>query len=88
MYIARPFLTECSFSFGQVFSIGKQAGLVPEDVSLEHVPFGLVQGEDGKKFKVTAVRSVICVSPVPTGWVSRSHGDTARGDGRHTALDL
>jgi len=27
---------------------------------------------------------VMCVSPVPTGWVSRSHGDTARGDGRHT----
>ena len=30
------------------------------------------------------VRSVICVSPVPTGWVLRSHGDTTRGDGRHT----
>jgi len=23
-----------------------------------------------------SVRSVICVSPIPTGWVSRSHGDT------------
>ncbi len=24
---------------------------LPDSVSLEHVPFGLVQGEDGKKFK-------------------------------------
>ena len=46
-----------------------------------------------------SVISVICVSPVPTGWVSRSHGDnpwgrathrsqihgdTTRGDERHT----
>jgi len=31
-----------------------------------------------------SVGSVMCVSPVPTGWVSRSHGDTTRGDGRHT----
>jgi len=30
------------------------------------------------------VRSMICMSPVATGWVSRSHGDPTRGDGRHT----
>jgi arginyl-tRNA synthetase len=36
--------------FGMVFAVAKMAGYVPEDVSLEHVPFGLVQGEDGKKF--------------------------------------
>jgi arginyl-tRNA synthetase len=33
-----------------VFAVARMAGYVPEDVSLEHVPFGLVQGEDGKKF--------------------------------------
>ncbi|CAM9542548.1 unnamed protein product [Chrysoparadoxa australica] len=37
--------------FQQVFEVAKRAGLVGEDTSLEHVPFGLVQGEDGKKFK-------------------------------------
>ena len=35
----------------QVFAIGRLASIVPSTVSLEHVPFGLVQGEDGKKFK-------------------------------------
>jgi arginyl-tRNA synthetase len=31
--------------------VASRAGWVPEHVRLEHVPFGLVQGEDGKKFK-------------------------------------
>jgi len=42
-----------SVHFEQVFQVARRAGWVPTDgsVSLEHVPFGLVQGEDGKKFK-------------------------------------
>jgi arginyl-tRNA synthetase len=36
--------------FQMVFAAAKLAGYVPDNVSLEHVPFGLVQGEDGKKF--------------------------------------
>lgn len=36
--------------FEMVFAAAKKAGFLPETVSLEHVPFGLVQGEDGKKF--------------------------------------
>ena len=36
--------------FEMVFQAAQLAGFVPEGVSLEHVPFGLVQGEDGKKF--------------------------------------
>mmetsp|Transcript_18502 Transcript_18502/g.45826 ORF Transcript_18502/g.45826 Transcript_18502/m.45826 type:complete len:734 (+) Transcript_18502:141-2342(+) len=36
--------------FEMVFSAAELAGYVPENSSLEHVPFGLVQGEDGKKF--------------------------------------
>jgi len=36
--------------FDMVFKAGKMAGFVPDHASLEHVPFGLVQGEDGKKF--------------------------------------
>ena len=36
--------------FDMVFAAAELAKFVPENVSLEHVPFGLVQGEDGKKF--------------------------------------
>ncbi len=36
--------------FDMVFAAAKKAGIVPDNASLEHVPFGLVQGEDGKKF--------------------------------------
>jgi len=39
-----------SHHFEMVFKAAKLAGYVPETSSLEHVPFGLVQGEDGKKF--------------------------------------
>jgi len=40
-----------SLHFAQVFAAARRAHLVPDGVSLEHVPFGLVLGEDGKKFK-------------------------------------
>ncbi|KAL7534027.1 hypothetical protein ACHAWF_004734 [Thalassiosira exigua] len=36
--------------FEMGFAAARKAGFVPEGASLEHVPFGLVQGEDGKKF--------------------------------------
>lgn len=36
--------------FDMVFEVAKKAKFVPNNVSLEHVPFGLVQGNDGKKF--------------------------------------
>jgi arginyl-tRNA synthetase len=37
--------------FAQVWQVAGRAGWIPDRVSLEHVPFGVVQGEDGKKFK-------------------------------------
>ncbi len=37
--------------FAGVFQVAKRATWIPEDGQLEHVPFGLVQGEDGKKLK-------------------------------------
>ncbi|PZO43690.1 MAG: arginine--tRNA ligase [Leptolyngbya sp.] len=37
--------------FAQVFQVAAKAGWIPEGVELAHVPFGVVQGEDGKKFK-------------------------------------
>ncbi|MFM8661595.1 MAG: arginine--tRNA ligase, partial [Cyanobium sp.] len=37
-----------------VFQVARRAGWIPEGASVEHVPFGLVQGEDGKKLKTRA----------------------------------
>ena len=37
--------------FAQFFQVAKQAGWVPENVEIVHVPFGLVLGEDGKRIK-------------------------------------
>ncbi|MBO9998450.1 MAG: arginine--tRNA ligase [Cyanobacteria bacterium SID2] len=47
-----------STHFDQVFQVAKRAGLLPEDVEAVHVPFGLVQGEDGKKFKTRSGETV------------------------------
>lgn len=44
--------------FQMVFAAGAKANYIPEDVSLEHVPFGLVQGEDGKKFATRSGETV------------------------------
>jgi arginyl-tRNA synthetase len=40
--------------FAGVFQVARRAGWVPEGARLEHVPFGLVQGDDGKKLKTRA----------------------------------
>jgi len=40
--------------FAGVFQVAGRAGWIPEGGRLEHVPFGLVQGEDGKKLKTRA----------------------------------
>lgn len=37
--------------FAAVFQVARRAGWIPQGSSVEHVPFGLVQGEDGKKLK-------------------------------------
>ncbi|WP_133405642.1 arginine--tRNA ligase [Parashewanella tropica] len=37
--------------FQQVFSLAKQAKFVPESLSLEHLGFGTMNGEDGRPFK-------------------------------------
>jgi arginyl-tRNA synthetase len=44
--------------FAQVFQVAEKAGWVPESVELTHVPFGVVQGEDGKKFKTRSGETV------------------------------
>ena len=40
--------------FEQVFEVARLAEIVPESVLLEHVPFGTVNGADGKPFKTRA----------------------------------
>ena len=37
--------------FAQVFTIARKAGFVDEKISLEHVPFGMMLGNDGRPFK-------------------------------------
>jgi arginyl-tRNA synthetase len=37
--------------FAGVFQVARRAGWIPAGARVEHVPFGLVQGEDGKKLK-------------------------------------
>ena len=37
--------------FAQIFQVARRAGWVPESVELSYAPFGLVQGEDGKRLK-------------------------------------
>jgi arginyl-tRNA synthetase len=40
--------------FAAVFQVARRAGWIPPGCRVEHVPFGLVQGEDGKKLKTRA----------------------------------
>ena len=37
--------------FAQVFQVANRANWIPKNVQVTHVPFGLVMGDDGKKFK-------------------------------------
>jgi arginyl-tRNA synthetase len=37
--------------FAGVFQVAKRAGILPENIDIVHVPFGLVLGEGGKKIK-------------------------------------
>lgn len=40
------------------FDAARAAGWVGDDVKLEHLGFGVVQGEDGKKFKTRSGETV------------------------------
>ena len=40
-----------AFHFKQVFAVARQAGFAGDRLSLEHMPFGAMLGEDGKPFK-------------------------------------
>lgn len=44
--------------FAQVFQVARRAGWIPDDIEIDHVPFGLVLGEDGKKLKTRSGETV------------------------------
>ncbi|MBD2344378.1 arginine--tRNA ligase [Anabaena subtropica] len=60
--------------FSQFFQVARKAGWIPDDVELVHVPFGLVLGEDGKKFK-TRSGDTVRLRDLLDEAISRSHAD-------------
>ncbi|MGF1493005.1 MAG: arginine--tRNA ligase [Microcoleaceae cyanobacterium] len=44
--------------FAQVWQVARKVGWIPEEVTLIHVPFGLVLGEDGKRLKTRSGETV------------------------------
>jgi arginyl-tRNA synthetase len=71
--------------FAGVFQVARRAGWVPADAQLEHVPFGLVQGDDGKKLK-TRSGDTVRLRDLLDGAVERAEADLRRrltDEGRH-----
>lgn len=44
--------------FAQVFQVARRAQWMPETIQVVHMPFGLVQGEDGKKLKTRSGKTI------------------------------
>ena len=63
--------------FAGVFQVARRAGWIPADGRLEHVPFGLVQGEDGKKLK-TRSGDTVRLKDLLDEAVERSEADLRR----------
>ena len=71
--------------FAGVFQVARRAGWVPADAQLEHVPFGLVQGDDGKKLK-TRSGDTVRLRDLLNEAVERAEADLRRRlaeEGRH-----
>jgi arginyl-tRNA synthetase len=60
--------------FAGVLQVARRAGWIPDDVEIVHVPFGLVLGEDGKKFK-TRSGDTVRLRDLLDEAVSRSRAD-------------
>ncbi|MFW6730881.1 MAG: arginine--tRNA ligase [Synechococcus sp.] len=63
--------------FAAVFQVARRAGWIPQGSSVEHVPFGLVQGEDGKKLK-TRSGDTVRLRDLLDEAVERAHTDLNR----------
>ncbi len=44
--------------FAGVFQVAKRGGILPENIDVVHVPFGLVLGEEGKKIKTRSGETI------------------------------
>ncbi len=60
--------------FAQVFQVARRAGWLPDRVRVVHVPFGLVLGEDGKKFK-TRSGDTVALKDLLTEAIDRAFAD-------------
>ncbi len=63
-----------SSHFAQVFQVAQRAGWVPDHVTLTHVPFGLVLGEDGKRLKTRSGETIRLMDLLMEA-IARSRGD-------------
>jgi len=50
--------SEQRLHFAMVFAVAREAGWLPEDIAAEHVGFGMLLGEDGKRFRTRSGESV------------------------------
>jgi arginyl-tRNA synthetase len=76
--------------FAGVFQVARRAGWIPAGASVEHVPFGLVQGEDGKKLK-TRAGDTVRLRDLLDGAVERAEADLRRRlaeEGREESEDF
>lgn len=60
--------------FTQFIQVARKAGWIPDDVELVHVAFGLVLGEDGKKFK-TRSGDTVRLRDLLDEAIARAHAD-------------
>jgi len=60
--------------FAQVFQVARKAGWIPDNVELVHVPFGLVLGEDGRRYR-TRFGDTVRLRDLLDEAIARSHTD-------------
>ncbi|WP_320663381.1 arginine--tRNA ligase [Prochlorococcus sp. MIT 1223] len=76
--------------FYGVFQVAKRAKWIPSKCHVEHVPFGLVQGEDGKKLKTRSGKTVK-LKDLLNEAVSRAKTDLQKrlkAEGRTESMDF
>jgi arginyl-tRNA synthetase len=76
--------------FAQVFQVARRADWLPETVEVVHVPFGVVKGKDGKKFK-TRAGDTVRLKDLLDEAVNRAHQDLEtriQEEGRQESQDF
>ncbi len=76
--------------FKAVFQVAKRANWIPKSCRIEHVPFGLVQGDDGKKLK-TRSGSTVRLKDLLNGAISHAKADLQKRlqeEGRSESMDF